>query len=157
MRTKIFFSVFVIASLVVASCNKNRVYSEYYTIGNMVWEKDQPKKYELIINEVGSYNLNLELRHHTTIQYGSLEVHMKITMPSGKQVEKPYVVYLRDKKTGKLLGEAMGDICDTTCPLESGLTFPETGTYMVEIAHLMENSVLGIAEIGLTVDKFVQQ
>ncbi|GAB4334075.1 MAG: hypothetical protein OHK0038_10720 [Flammeovirgaceae bacterium] len=134
-------------------CNKNRVYSEYQSIGNLIWEKEQIKKFQANIAEPLAYNLNVELRHHSTIQYGSIEVNLKITTPSGKVLEKPYILYLRDKQTGQLLGEAMGDICDIVCPLENGLMFTETGIYTFELTHLMDSNVLGIAEIGFSIDK----
>lgn len=146
---------FALLALLMTSCDSNRVYKSFEGTARLNWKKDNVFKYSPNLAEASKYNLIVELRHASSIKYGQLAVKIKHTLPSGEEEIKDYMLQLRNS-SGELLGEAMGDLCDTPCLLEEGIDL-EAGQHMYEIQHLMEEDDLsGILEVGLIIDKVVE-
>jgi len=123
---------------------------QFGDIAQLQWQTDQVIKVEANIKDTSKkYDMLIGLRHSSGIQMGAINVKVKQTSPSGETTEKEYILYLRDKETGELLGSAMGDMCDTDTPVEKGIQFKESGKYTYEISHLMGDVVSPVLEAGI--------
>jgi gliding motility-associated lipoprotein GldH len=139
---------------VLAACNPNRIYDEYQELPGMQWSKKQPLKFEVNVQDASkTYQLGISLRHNTSIRYGDLLFTLQRTAPSGEKISLQYVMPVRDKTSQQLLGEAMGDICDTGAVIESALQFTEVGMYVFELVPAMEEDPLvDIMEAGIFIE-----
>lgn len=147
--------LFPLIALFLFACNENRLINEYKNIPMFNWEKGYDLSYALNVEDATpKYKMMIGLRHTSGIGFGEILVHLKMTTPSGKEIETPYILEIREKDTGELKGSAMGDITDIEIPVEETFTFPEAGQYTFEISQQMEqDAVSGIMEVGLVVDK----
>ncbi len=134
------------------SCNQNRLYKSFEAPTGMTWKKTEPFTYSVDVAENTPAKLMLELRHLSSIKYGQLTVQLKHTLPSGTEETATYLLQIR-QADGTLIGEAMGDYCDTPCLLEEN-TVLEAGMHTFVLSHQMEEDDLsGFMEVGLIIDK----
>jgi gliding motility-associated lipoprotein GldH len=124
-------------------------------IPKMEWKKDAPVKFTYTsTGEDVRYQLTLHFRHYTQIVYGDVLVNVQIVSPSGVSYESPYIITLRDRETGRPLGEIMLDLCDLDTVIEPVFRFPEKGDYTITISHDMDVDVLdGILTVGFFINK----
>jgi len=139
----------------LVACNENRLINQYENIPMFNWEKGYDLSYSLNIEDAAAkYKIMIGLRHISDISFGEILVHLKMTTPSGEEIEMPYILEIREKDTGDLKGSAMGDITDIEIPVEKSFTFPEAGQYLFEISQQMgQDAVAGVMEVGLVIDK----
>ncbi len=147
------FLLLIINVLFFTSCNT--FYNEYYKLPNLQWQRSQEIVFEVDIPEAKNYTINIHLRHTSHIQYSEIDVKFVIvpmSLDSVQAVDKEIVIPIRDKQTGHLLGDAMGDICDTTYPLT--FNFEKKGKYKLILSQQTEDeSIASMMEVGLSIEK----
>ncbi len=144
----------IVLSISVFACNENRVFKEYQSVSDLIWVKSEPKVFKVKIEDNSSpVNINIPIRHQSYIGYSALNLEILITSPSGDVSKTEYRYLLRDAENN-LVGEALGDLCDTDAMVISNYVFNEKGEYTVTVSHNSEEEkILGIVEIGLFIDK----
>ena len=150
---KRYFLLLIINALFFTSCNT--FYNEYHKLPNLQWERSQEIVFEVDIPEAKNYTINIHLRHTSQIQYSEIDVKftaIPISSDDVQAIDKEIIIPIRDKQTGHLLGDAMGDICDTTYPLS--FSFEKKGKYKLILSQQTEDeSVVSIIEVGLSIEK----
>ncbi|MCU0394129.1 MAG: gliding motility lipoprotein GldH [Thermoflexibacter sp.] len=142
----------IISFLLFIACNT--VYQKNQELPNLKWDKTQSIAFDVEIPEAKIYGISINLRHTSHIQYGDIAVKLAIASAeqSGKVIEKEIVVPIRDKQTGHLLGEAMGDICDTSYTVQ--IPFENKGKYTLTLQQTNEDEALtAMMEVGITITK----
>lgn len=136
------------------SCDSNRVYEQYTEVPDNVWNSNNKIKFEFEIDDTASlHNIYINVRHATFYQYNNLWVFVKSSAPNGKN-DIDTVECLLSDKTGKWLGDGMGDIWDLQIPWKMNVRFPVRGKYIVEYEQAMRvDDLPGIMDIGLRVEK----
>ncbi|SFF44788.1 gliding motility lipoprotein GldH family protein [Thermoflexibacter ruber] len=150
---KKYFLALIINVLFFISCNT--FYNEHQKLPNLKWERSQEIAFEVDVPEAKNYTINIHLRHTSQIQYGEIEVKLAI-IPSASNdiqaIDKEIIIPIRDKQTGHLLGDAMGDICDTTYKFP--FKFEKKGKYKLVLSQQTEDeSVASIMEVGISIEK----
>jgi gliding motility-associated lipoprotein GldH len=147
------FLALIISVLFFTSCNT--FYNEHQKLPNLKWERSQEIAFEVDIPEAKKYTINIHLRHTSQIQYGEIEVKFAIIPLASNDVQaidKEIIIPIRDSQTGHLLGDAMGDICDTTYKLP--FSFEKKGKYKLVLSQQTEDeSVASIMEVGISIEK----
>jgi gliding motility-associated lipoprotein GldH len=158
MKNKPLFT-FLIVSLFIFSCNKNRIFEEHNTnFPKFRWDKTNIVEFspEITDNE-GNYKIFIAVRHIAGFQLKDINVKLNIISPSGEETTKDYNLPLYDKNN-EALSDCAGDYCDLEILVENNFKFKETGKYKFRISHQMSiNPIPNVMEVGLIIDKLVQQ
>lgn len=145
------------ALLLLTACDKDTHYQKFEKAEGLKWPAGSPMTFVVAVQEGGQpamgvpYELGVELRHTSYSDWVEVPYTLTITFPSGRELKGEYVLPIRNPESGELLGEAMGDICDTPGVAEHAFQFPEAGEYKIAIQHQDEQDLLGVVEVGLRV------
>lgn len=153
MKFRIFISLIMI-SLALSSCSRNKIFEKRHSFDQVKWNRFESVFFETDIKDVEStYNISVELRHHTLYPYPNLAFTIAIYSPSGERRIKDMDVPLRNAdNTFKANG--MGDMWDITIPVFENYQFNEPGHYKIELENRMPKfDTPGIIEIGLLITK----
>ena len=144
-----------IASVMMMSCDENRVFSEHQDLSpQLEWKKEDSRSFKVPIeNTEIAYNLSVSFRYITGYQFKVLNVQITEISPSGKEVVKDYGLKIRNE-AGEYLGEAGGDIWDSEHLIEPNKKYEEKGTYTYKLPHIMPQDPLNFGmDIGVILDK----
>lgn len=131
----------------LAACNPKEVYSEFHSIPDTVWKKDNPGIFEVDIkNAAVAYDLFIEVRNNDDYPFQNLWLF--IESPEGSK--DTINVELADIY-GKWHGKGLS-LYTLSVPYKENYHYPDTGTYTYRIQQGMrQESLQGISDIGLTV------
>jgi len=139
--------------LLLFSCESAEFYKKYEDIAQVKWQKTQPISFEVNMTDtVTPFDWIISLRHTSSIQNGDIKVLLEAHSPSGKLVSQEYLLAIRNRQTGDLLGSAMGDMCDTDNTVEKKFVFGEIGNYTFKITPQTEDA-LPVLEVGFILRK----
>jgi gliding motility-associated lipoprotein GldH len=151
-----FFRLSAIAFVLIllVSCNKNVVYSDYTKLPEEGWKTDNHLKFEVDIKDNNAlHNVFLNVRHADSYPYANLFVFLTTTYPDGKTSVDTLECIFADKK-GKWVGDGAGDLWDNKIPLKKNLRFPQTGKYTFSFEQGMRSNPLPlILDFGMTIEK----
>ncbi len=115
MRTKKWMSKLIIVlifacSLMVISCDENRVFEQNVEIPNKSWSYDQVFPFEAEIKDTNlRYNVYINLRHTNEYTNSNFWLMLYTTFPSGEKIERRVELPLASKE-GKWYGNSGGSI-----------------------------------------------
>lgn len=149
--------IILISVLLLASCNKNVVFSEYQTIPEEGWDIKNKLTYTVNITDNTVYHdVYLTVRHADSYPFSNLYVFLTTKYPSGKTVVDTLECILADKK-GRWTGDGAGDIWDNQIPLKKNMMFPESGQYTFTFEQGMRMNPLPlIMDFGMIIEKSKQ-
>ncbi len=137
-------------------CDPDRVYEQYHDIPENQWYIDSVQAYTFAIDDPAqAYNVYYNVRNSISYPYYNLFVTYYLTDDKGKQLSSQLQeLMLMDSKTGKPLGDGVGDIFDHQVGLLTNYTFPAKGNYTIKIKQYMRKDPLPeIMSIGIRVEK----
>lgn len=152
--------LFLIISLILVSCDSNRVFDTYASIPNK-WHKDSVISFEVTPpDSTNAYNLFVNLRNTNAYKYNNLHLIVEMVFPHGKTI-KDTLEYRMADPGGKLLGAGYTNVKENKLWYKENVVFQETGTYTVNIQHAMRengkvNGVIeldGITDVGFRIEK----
>jgi gliding motility-associated lipoprotein GldH len=144
----------VVYTLVLSSCDKQRVFEDYYTTNNNVWHSDSIADFQFDIQQPNeNYNLLFNVRNLESYSYSNLWFFVDIVAPD--------LTILRDTvecqlalPNGKWLGKGTGGVYHSQFSYRFDITFPEKGIYSISLQQAMrEVNLKGISDIGLRIEK----
>lgn len=147
--------IVLLLSLVLYACDRNRIYDEYVEIDDYIWDASKNASFEFDIKDTTLiYNTYVNLRHASIYPYNNLWLFVRISAPNGKYKIDTLECNLIDK-SGRWLGDGLGDIFDILIPWKLKTKFPLIGKYKVEYQQATRDEKLpGIMSIGLRVEKY---
>lgn len=155
-RTSVNLFILLTLGFVCWACDPDRVYEKYNDIPENQWFIDSLQTYTFTIDDPAlAYNLYYNVRNSISYPYYNLFVTYYLTDAKGKQLSSQLQeLMLMDAKTGKPLGDGVGDIFDHQISLLSNYKFPQKGSYTVKIKQYMRKDPLPeIMSIGIRVEK----
>ena len=153
------FWCFILISMLILSCDSNRVFDEYNTVPNS-WNKDKVVSFNYETQDtLKPYNLFVNIRNNNNYKYSNLYLLVELNYPNGKST-KDTLEYLMAKSNGELLGAGFSDVKENKLWFKEKFTFLESGSYQINIQHAMrENGVVkgvenleGITDVGFRVE-----
>ena len=142
--------------VLLLSCNRNSVFSDYRTLKGSEWHQDSILTFDMTVpDSTKIYNLFLDVRNEGRYPYSNLWLFVKIIPPKGKVVNDTIELTLANPE-GKWLGYGLGDLYDMKYPYKQTTFFPNAGYYRFEVRQGMrtEDGVLkGIHDFGITLDR----
>jgi gliding motility-associated lipoprotein GldH len=140
------------------SCDKQRVFDEYKTVGS-AWHKDSVITFDLpILDSTKRYNLFINLRDNNNYQYNNLFLIVSIEKPNG-YTKVDTLEYQMASPDGTLLGEGFTDIKESKLFYKENVRFK--GKYKVSIKQAVRETgkvpgvtlLEGITDVGLRIEK----
>lgn len=151
---------FFLCLLLLASCDKTRVYDEYQSLPNE-WHKDSVVTFKVAVPDtLEKYNLFINVRNNSDYKYSNLFVITKINFPFGKVVSDT-LQYEMAKPSGEWLGSGFGEVKESKLWYKENFQFSEAGEYSVTIQQAMRKRdstkgierLFGVTEVGFRIEK----
>jgi gliding motility-associated lipoprotein GldH len=145
---------FLLLSVMLISCDPNRIYDEYKTVPDGRWDKNNPVVFNFNITDTTSrYNMYINLRHGGQYQFSNLFLFVTTTLPDGKMARDTVELILADRD-GRWRGSGLGDIWDHNFPFNENFRFPRNGEYKITLIQAMRIDVLpAIMDVGLRIEE----
>lgn len=141
----------------LTGCDKGPVvYKEYTDITDGKWYiKNVPSFTFRIDDTTATYNLYYTLRNNLSYPYYNLYLTRYLIDNQGKELESRLdELILLDPKTGKPLGDGLGDLLDHKVLIKRNYRFPHAGSYTLRIRQYMRQDPLpDIVSVGISVEK----
>lgn len=153
MKTKL-ITISIFFLLVLSSCNRNIVFSEYKTFPELGWEAKNAAVFEMDITETQALNnVSLMIRHADEYPYRNLFLFVTTQYPDGKVLLDTMEVILSNQK-GEWMGSGAGDIFDFKVPIKKNVRFALPGHYKFTFEQAMRVDPLPLVmDFGFEVEK----
>ncbi|MAN58710.1 MAG: gliding motility lipoprotein GldH [Flavobacteriaceae bacterium] len=154
-----FFWVFSVVVL-LSACNDDRMIAGEMLSLKGGWNKEQPVVFTIPeLDSVQPYNLFLQVRNSNDYPFNNLFLIVSMEFPHGKTVTDT-LEYRMSHPTGEWMGSGIGSIKEHKLWYKEGVTFPETGEYLLRIEHALRNNgevegvsqLKGITDIGYSIE-----
>jgi gliding motility-associated lipoprotein GldH len=148
----------LIVSLSIASCEDNSIWKGHEDLKDGSWYiKKVPTFTFEITDENQLYNISYLIRNAIQYPYYNLYLTRELYDDKNKLINtKLEEVILFDQKSGKPLGDGLGDLFDHKIIAYRNLKFPKKGKYTVKLKQYMrQDPLLGIMSVGINVEKVV--
>jgi gliding motility-associated lipoprotein GldH len=141
------------------SCDKNRVFDEYQSVGNS-WHKDSIVTFELPeLNKEKNYDLFVNVRDNNDYPFNNLFLIVSLEQPD-KKIKVDTLEYIMTNPDGTLLGEGFSDIKENKLFYRSNEKFDLKGIYKIHIKHAVRQSgkiegvenLKGITDVGFRIE-----
>src|SRR5947208_1672509 len=123
------FLSLILISLLLSSCNQNRIFEKNKDFENSNWKIANVQEFPFEIKDVSKkYAIYFNVRNAIFYEYYNLYLKHTLIGPDGKVISTNlHELFLMDKKTGEPLGEGSGDIFDHRVLALKDQTFPKPG------------------------------
>ncbi|MCC7331579.1 MAG: gliding motility lipoprotein GldH [Flavobacteriales bacterium] len=141
--------------LTVISCDNNKVFDQYIQVENANWKIENIAVFSVEISDTSSlHNMYINIRNKGNYAYSNLYLFVKIESPDGNFSTDTVNCTLADK-SGKWVGNGIGDLFDSQTPFYGNFKFAQQGKYSFSFEQAMrvENGLDGISDIGLMIEK----
>ncbi len=142
--------------IICAACDPDRVYEENYTIEDNKWYIDTIPSFRFTIEDTTiPYNIYYNVRNALSYPFYNLYLTYYLMDEQGKQISaRLQELTLLDPKTGKPLGDGLGDIFDHRIIALQNYKFPKPGKYTMKVKQYMRQDPLpAIMSVGIRVEK----
>jgi len=139
----------LIVALLVISCDKNRVFDEYKSVGNS-WHKDSIVSFELPeLSQDKKFNLFVTLRDNNDYPFNNIFLIVKMEQPN-KKVLVDTLEYQMTEADGSLLGDGFTDVKESKLFYKENVMFNLKGKYKVNIqqANRITGKVPGVIKLA---------
>jgi gliding motility-associated lipoprotein GldH len=157
MKQLIFGAVML---FILASCDDSRVYEVNHEFDDKYWLADSTQSFKFTITDsTSAYNVYYNLRNSVSYPFRNIYVRYQLSDSSGNILETDLVNGdLFESKTGKPLGEGLGDVFDHQFPILNTYTFPTSGNYEVNLSQYMRRDTLPeILAVGIRIEKSMKE
>lgn len=153
MKTLRSYLAIIVATALLAACDRNVFYSEYTPIDEQGWLPTDSARFEVQVDDtVTAYNFLFEVRNSITYPYSNTFLFVGTTFPDGS-VARDTVEFPLAAPSGEWYGKRTGRYVDTRCYFRRNARFPMPGTYRFSVANGMRDSAIaGIHDVGLRIE-----
>ena len=152
--------LFILLVLTIFSCDKNRVFDEYKTVGSS-WNRDSIVKFDLPkLVPTDRYNLFINIRNNDNYPFNNLFLLVSLENPEGL-VKVDTLEYAMANPDGTLLGEGFTDTKENKLFYKENTLFDKKGLYKISIRQATRQvgkvtgvkELEGISEIGFRIEQ----
>jgi len=155
---KSIYHFFVVAGVVwsMAACSSSTVIDEQSDIEEGLWHLDSLVSFQFEVEDTTTvYQIDYNVRYAVNYPYYNLFLKYYLEDSTGEILSSELQeLILFDKKTGKPMGDGLGDLFDREVPITEGQKFSNTGIYTFKVKQFMRMEELpGILSFGLKIQK----
>lgn len=156
---RIAFFICIISTFLLISCDGNRVFDEYVSVGKS-WEKDTALTFKFQQpDSINRYNLFMNVRNTNEYEFRNLFLIVNMNFPNGNVVSDT-LEYEMAAPNGEWLGKGISTK-ESKLWYKPDVRFPYEGTYEITINQAMRKinepngiqSLKGISEVGFRIEK----
>ncbi len=145
----------------IVSCNNILVHSEYQSIKNGRWSKDNVVRFTFSeLDTIALHNMFINVRNDNNYPYSNLFLIAELNFPNGESV-KDTLEYDMALANGEWLGKGYGSVLENKLWYKENIVFPSSGVYTLQISHAMrKNGAIegivnldGIIDVGFQIEK----
>ena len=149
------------AALLLVCCDTNVLKSEYRSLDNGMWNKDEVLQFSFTeMDTVQQHDIFIMVRNDNTFTYSNLFVIAALTTPQG-EVFKDTLEYTMAMPDGTWLGKGNGSIKENKLWYKENIVFPTSGVYTIDVSHAMRKNgtvsgivgLEGITDVGIEIIK----
>lgn len=143
-------------AIALYSCSGGILIDQSQDMSNGVWHVDSLATFDYSVQDtLQSYNISYLVRYAIDYPYYNLYVTYYLEDSSGNILStQQQELILFDKKTGKPLGQGVGDLYDREIKIFENYQFDRAMQYQFKVKHYMRMQELpGILSFGLKVEK----
>ncbi|UUC46225.1 gliding motility lipoprotein GldH [Flavobacterium cerinum] len=154
------FLVVGLLSVMLFSCDKERVFDEYQEIDGS-WHKNQKVSFAFDQNDtIANYNMFVNIRNNNSYPFNNLFLIVSMLQPDGV-TKVDTLEYQMAKEDGTLLGDGFSDIKESKLWYKENTKFPKQGKYTVSIQQAVRETgkvngieqLQGVSEVGFRIEK----
>jgi len=145
-----------IISIAFSACKDNRVYEYNYLMPQNQWFMDTVPTFSFIIDQPEKqYNILLNIRNTLAYPYYNLFVNYQLCDSTGNKLQGQQVeMLILDQKTGRPLGNGIGDLFFHQFPVLNQYKFPYKGKYKIKLVQYMrENPLPEVMSTGVRIEE----
>jgi gliding motility-associated lipoprotein GldH len=149
-------TIIFLTGWLMACTDPNTVFKDYTDISDGRWFIKNTPAFSFEIRDAGvPYNMFYNVRNAKSYPYYNLYLTRILADSAGRTLDSRLdELILMDEKTGKPLGDGLGDIFDHKILIRQGYRFPKPGHYRFTIKQYMRQDPLpDVLSVGLTVEK----
>lgn len=148
------YFVFLIAALVLVSCQDNVFFDSQSAVNVHGWSPEDSVDFDVEVNDTNVvYNFLAELRTQIDYPYANTFLFIRTIFPDGSWAQDTLEFPLADE-TGRWMGRKIGRYVDTRYYFRRNARFPMEGVFRFSITNGMRDSaIVGIKEVGLRIEK----
>ncbi|TLP80807.1 gliding motility lipoprotein GldH [Maribacter sp. ACAM166] len=148
-----------LALVLLASCNTTIIKSEYRSLNDGVWNKDNILQFSFKeMDTVQAHDIFINVRNDNTFPYSNLFIIAALTTPEG-EVIKDTLEYTMARPDGSWLGKGSGSIKENKLWYKENIVFESSGVYTIEVSQAMRKNgnvsgiigLEGITDVGIEV------
>ena len=152
LRTLYILPVYVLLS----ACSTGIVYSHFIPVSSGektaltdAWHMDSVAHFDYTITDAAAdYRMLVYIRHTERYPYQNMWLF------TGDSLCRDTIEFYLANDRGQWLGDRHHGFIEMPVLLEEHISFPDTGTYSIDIAHGMRDSLLrGVTDVGLEIIK----
>ena len=135
--------------MLLPSCRKNTVYSQFVPISSGEWAVDSVASFDYTITDNSvDYQMVIYVRHTERYPYQNMWLFI-----GDGQHKDTIEFYLADDR-GQWLGNKHHGFIEMPVLYEAAKHFPDTGSYALTVQHGMRDSLLrGVMDVGVEITK----
>lgn len=141
-----------------SSCGDKPFFEAYNTVDNQEWKLYDRAQFKFTVTDtVTKYDFLAQIRSTTDYRYNNLWFIFHLKHPNGIEQVDTIPMSITDN-TGRWLGKNTGSLVTTPFALASSQSFKVPGEYIVEIEHVMQDSIIyNITDVGFSLYKSENQ
>ncbi len=140
------------------SCDSNAIFKDHEDIDDGVWYVKNEPSFTFEITDISQpYNVYYLVRNSIGYPYYNLYVKRFLLNEKNKIVNEALnELILMDERTGKPMGDGLGDLFDHKIVALKNYRFPKAGKYTFKVRQYMRQDPLpGIMSVGVSVEPTV--
>ncbi len=141
---------------ILPGCSRNKIFDKIHDLPDRIWPKNQPVDFTFRIRDTHSgYDFAYNIRNSVLYKYYNLYLSCTLEDTLGNVLENKLSNFdLFDPKTGKPLGDGLGDLFDHQFPFLSNYHFNNPGMYKLSVKQYMrEDTLMEIMSVGIVIRK----
>ena len=149
-----FFLLFIF----LAGCNENRIFEQNIKFSGRYWTIDETVVFDFHIDNINqNYNFYFNLRNTLLYPYQNIYLSYSLEDTLGNVYSSDLTnIDLFDRKTGKPIGDGLGDIFDHQYKVIDDYEFNNPGVYRFKIKQYMRMDTLPeIMSVGLKIERSI--
>ena len=146
----------IISSVFFLSCSGSPEYIETKDLENSIWLWNNSLNFEFEIEDASAgYDISYFIRSSANYSYQNLYIQHFGEDSAGLVLEKKLNnLILFDPKSGKPLGDGIGDINDVKKKFLTNYQFPYSGNFQIRFDQFMrQDSLQDILSVGIIIEK----
>ena len=146
-------ALLLIAVAAMIGCGEPPLMSEEHPLELDGWHAKDSVQFEWSVQDsTVRHDLIMDVRHRQTYPYANLYLFLTYQFPNGKSRIDTIECMLADER-GRWRGTGFGDLVDQRFMVESGVRFPLSGRYRLDVTHGMRQDPMpGLASVGLRLE-----